>query len=241
MPFILTKRAQDPLNQSWIAHEATAARLLGQPQYRSLFDYGRFVRVYRPEPPTGWRSIQELNAALLEVLARRHPFAAHPLEQSLRNGSQTTRNLALDPDPVIQAAMQSFDACVQRYVQEVGSHPAHPLLQRNRGRAQITEAWSIELRRDGFHVNHVHPRGWISSSYYVTVPEEVSDRVARSGWLKFGETRYPVPMATPDFMVQPAAGMLVLFPSYMWHGTNAIHGEEPRVTIAFDALPSRGA
>jgi hypothetical protein len=29
----------------------------------------------------------------------------------------------------------------------------------------------------------------------------------------------------------------VLFPSYFWHGTTAIHGEIPRTTIAFDALP----
>jgi hypothetical protein len=59
----------------------------------------------------------------------------------------------------------------------------------------------------------------------------------RSGWLKFGEPRYPVPTATADFMVQPEAGTLVLFPSYFWHGTTAIHGEIPRTTIAFDALP----
>jgi hypothetical protein len=31
--------------------------------------------------------------------------------------------------------------------------------------------------------------------------------------------------------------MLVLFPSYLWHGTTAILGGTPRTTIAFDALP----
>jgi hypothetical protein len=29
----------------------------------------------------------------------------------------------------------------------------------------------------------------------------------------------------------------VLFPSYLWHGTNPIRGEEPRLTIAFDCVP----
>ena len=110
-------------------------------------------------------------------------------------------------------------------------------MQRNRGTARIGEGWSVQLRRDGFHVNHVHPKGWISSAYYVSVPEEVRDTQLKSGWLKFGEPRYPVPTATPDFTVQPAAGMLVLFPSYLWHGTTAIQGETPRTTIAFDALP----
>jgi Flp pilus assembly protein TadD len=238
MSFILAKRAQEPLNQNWIAHEAVASRLIGKPDHRALFDYAQFVRSYRPEPPAGWSSMAELNTALLEVLDRRHLFATHPLEQSLRNGSQTTRNLVLDPDPVIQAALRSFEEPLQSYLAQIGSNSAHPLLRRNRGRSQISEAWSIQLRRDGFHVNHVHPKGWISSSYYVAVPDEVTDGTARSGWLKFGEPRFPVPAATAEYLVQPSSGLLVLFPSYLWHGTNAIHGDDHRVTIAFDALPA---
>jgi len=237
LPFIQTKRSQEPLNQSWIAHEAVASRLLGRPEHPALFDYGRFVRAYRVEPPPGWSSIGELNDALVEVLGRRHLFATHPLEQSLRHGTQTTRNLVLDPDPVIQAVLRAFQEPLQRYVAELGALATHPLLMRNQGRARISEAWSVRLDRGGFHVNHVHPKGWISSAYYVDVPGEVNDPVRRSGWLKFGEPRYPVPAATPEFMVQPAAGLLVLFPSYMWHGTTAIHGEHHRMTIAFDVLP----
>jgi hypothetical protein len=37
--------------------------------------------------------------------------------------------------------------------------------------------------------------------------------------------------------VQPRPGRLVLFPSYMWHGTMPIEGEAPRMTIAFDMVP----
>jgi uncharacterized protein (TIGR02466 family) len=112
------------------------------------------------------------------------------------------------------------------------------LSARNRSRARITGAWSVQLRRDGFHVNHFHPEGWISSAYYVGVPAEVRDVELRSGWIKFGEPRFPVPGATAERFVQPAPGRLVLFPSYMWHGTNPIHGAEPRTTIAFDASPA---
>ena len=237
LPFILGKRAQEPTAQNWIAHEAVAARLMGRPRYRELFDYQRLVRRYRLEPPAGWSSMQELNAALLQVLDARHVFATHPLEQSLRQGSQTTRNLVADPDPVIQAVLRSFEPAIRHYVAEAGTQPAHPFTQRNLGAARVAEAWSVRLRRDGFHVNHVHPKGWISSAYYVSVPDEAKDDQLRSGWLKFGEPRYPVPTATPDFMVQPEPGILVLFPSYFWHGTTAIHGEIPRTTIAFDALP----
>jgi uncharacterized protein (TIGR02466 family) len=100
-------------------------------------------------------------------------------------------------------------------------------------------AWSVQLRREGYHVNHFHPQGWISSAYYVAVPKEVEDVSQMSGWIKFGETRYPTPGATPEVFVPPLAGRLVLFPSYMWHGTNPIHGSETRTTIAFDAVPVR--
>jgi hypothetical protein len=49
----------------------------------------------------------------------------------------------------------------------------------------------------------------------------------------------PVPGAGPAHAVQPAEGRLVLFPSYMWHGTLPIRGDEPRMTIAFDAVTDR--
>jgi Putative 2OG-Fe(II) oxygenase len=38
--------------------------------------------------------------------------------------------------------------------------------------------------------------------------------------------------------VQPAPGRLVLFPSYMWHGTIPFHDAQPRTTIAFDVVPA---
>jgi Flp pilus assembly protein TadD len=238
MPFIRTQLARDPLGQNWLAYEATAARLLGEPRYPELFDYDRFIRCFDVEPPPGWSSMAQLNAALLDALGTRHAFDSHPLDQSLRHGSQTTRNLMTDPDPVIQASMGAFAEPLRVYVQELGHDAGHPLLARNRGTAAIKAGWSVQLRRGGFHVNHYHNQGWISSAYYVAVPDEVHDQTLRSGWLKFGEPRFATPQAHAARHVQPRAGLLVLFPSYMWHGTNAIHGPQVRTTIAFDAVPS---
>jgi Flp pilus assembly protein TadD len=237
IPFIHVQRSREPDVQSWIAYEATAARLLNRPIYKSLFNYERFVRTWRPEAPAGWSSMQELNAALVTALRARHRLISHPLDQSLRNGSQTTRNLVADQDPAIQAILRSFAEPLRMYLSEIGDDPNHPFTKRNRGSASITEGWSVQLHRGGFHVNHIHPRGWISSSYYVEVPAEVNEPTLKSGWLKFGEPRYSVPGAVADHYVQPEAGLLVLFPSYMWHGTNLIHGAEARTTIAFDAMP----
>jgi hypothetical protein len=69
------------------------------------------------------------------------------------------------------------------------------------------------------------------------VPEESHSSRDRAGWIKFGEPRYPVPGLTPERFIEPCPGRLVLFPSYMWHGTVPITGGEPRLTIAFDVVP----
>jgi len=237
LPFIRTQRLRQPHEQRWIAFEATAARQLGDPLYQSLYDYERFVRVYELDPPAGWATMAELNAALIRTLGARHLFTAHPLDQSLRNGSQTARSLTTERDPVIQGLLSAFEDPIRRYRAAIGSDADHPMAARNRGAAHLRGCWSVALRRDGFHVNHIHPQGWISSAYYVSVPEEVRDVSAKSGWIKFGEPRFAMPGVEAAHFVQPQPGRLVLFPSYMWHGTNAIRGAEERLTVAFDAVP----
>ena len=238
LPFLKVQRARSPHEQGWLAYEATAARLLGQDLYEELFDYERLVQTYDIEAPDIWLSIEELNAALLQALDARHRFPTHPLDQSLRNGSQTARSMLTDPDPAIQSIMRAFAAPLEQYRRSLGTDPAHPVSARNTGAAKITGAWSVQLRRDGFHVNHFHPQGWISSAYYVATPAESGDSDQMPGWLKFGEPRFPVPGATAEKFVRPRAGRLVLFPSYLWHGTIPIAGNEPRTTIAFDASPA---
>jgi len=236
-PLIQRERRRAPLDQRWLAYEATAARLTGSTRYEELYDYGRFVRPFDLHPPAGYADIGTFNAALRERLVERHRLQAHPLDQSLRLGTQTSRSLLADPDPVVQAFIRALQVPIAAYREAIGFDAAHPYLERNRGASRLVGCWSVRLRRGGFHVNHVHPEGWLSSAYYVEVPPEVEDEDIRSGWIKFGEPRMPVPGAPPAHFVQPRAGRLVLFPSYMWHGTTPITGDSPRMTVAFDAVP----
>ena len=237
MPFIKTHRRLTPESQAWVAYEATAARLLGHEIYPHLYDYERLIRVFDVEAPPGWSSMDELNAALVKTLGDRHRLHSHPLDQSLRNGTQTSRSLLAESDPAIKAILAAFEDPIEEYRRLIGTDAAHPLSARNTGRTSFTGAWSVRLRRLGYHVNHFHPDGWLSSAYYVDVPPEAADPDARSGWIKFGEPRYEVPGAGAERFIQPRPGRLVLFPSYMWHGTTAIQGDAPRLTIAFDVKP----
>lgn len=236
MPLIEAARAGQPSNQWYIAMEATAARVLEDPRYESWYDYDRLVRVFELEPPPGWSSIESFHADLVPVLNDRHRFHAHPLDQSLRNGTQTPRGLLGDPAPHIQAFIDSLNAPLRAYRESAGFDPEHVFRARNRGEHRLIGCWSVRLGPGGFHLNHVHPEGWISSAYYLQVPPEVQDPARKSGWLKFGEPRFPVPGTGAGHFVQPKPGRLVLFPSYMWHGTTPILGNQPRLAIAFDVV-----
>jgi Flp pilus assembly protein TadD len=237
MPFIKEQRRRRPDAQAWLAFEATAARLVDADLYHRLYDYEQLIRSFELEPPAGWSSMEELNAALVDVLSSRHHLQHHPLDQSLRHGTQTTRSLLADEHPAIKAILAAFQGPIAQYRRLIGTDPGHPLSARNFGEMRYAGAWSVRLHRRGYHVNHVHPEGWLSSAYYVQTPPETADATARSGWIKFGEPRYAVPGVAPERFVQPRPGLLVLFPSYMWHGTTAIHGDAPRLSIAFDVKP----
>jgi uncharacterized protein (TIGR02466 family) len=96
----------------------------------------------------------------------------------------------------------------------------------------------VRLRPGGFHRDHFHPEGWLSSAFYVETPDAALDTKDKQGWIRFGQppfiTNPPLP---PDHFVRPKPGRLVLFPSYMWHGTVPFATEEARMTVAFDAVP----
>jgi tetratricopeptide (TPR) repeat protein len=238
MPYIQTMRKAEPNNQHWIAYEATALRLMGSERYGHIVDLERFVRPYRLPVPEGFDSLDEFNAAFLKALEPWHQFETHPLDQSLRDGSQTPRDLTTIDDPVIKAFYKALDIPIRQYMADVGSGDDHPLTARNTGNYRIAGAWSVKLKGGGWHVNHVHPEGWISSAYYVSVPEETASDENRAGWIKFAEPPFETtPPTPPEKWIAPTAGTLVLFPSFLWHGTEAIHDGSVRVTAPFDAVP----
>ena len=64
------------------------------------------------------------------------------------------------------------------------------------------------------------------------------DTADRQGWIRFGKPPFRTqPELDADHFVRPKPGRLVLFPSYMWHGTVPFTTDESRMTIAFDAVP----
>ncbi len=225
-------RQRTPRDQYVIALQATAWRLLGDPRYEALYDYDRVVRAQPLTPPRPWPSVAAYVADLAAALTARHAFTAHPFDQSVKGaGSQLTHIEAMD-DPALQAWPQAVAGPVRAYAQSLGAAADDPRLS-DAGLAQGLKTWSVRLAAGGWHTNHVHPAGWMSSACHILVPPTLAH--GPDGWLKFGEPG--VATTTPleaEYWVRPEAGVIVLFPSYVWHGVAPVSGDAPRITIAMD-------
>ena len=229
--------AKAPDDQSLLGWAATAARLTGDPIHGELYDYDRLTGAYDIATPPGWPSLEAYLADLTRSLDALHVFQQHPSNQSLRHGAQTFQNLSGSRDKAIAAFFKAIAAPIGEHMQMLGSG-RDPHRRRNTGRYLIEGAWSVRLRPGGFHQDHFHSRGWLSSAFYVETPETALDREDREGWLRFGQPPVAtVPPLLADHYVRPKPGRLVLFPSYMWHGTVPFTTDERRLTLAFDAIP----
>jgi tetratricopeptide (TPR) repeat protein len=227
-----------PDDQYLIAMQTTALRLLNDPRYELFCDYEKMVLSTLLEAPAGWPDLSSFLTELTTHLNVLHnPHGHRVLYQSLRRGTETTQDLSRSQDPVIQALFQVFAAPIARYREQIGQGE-DALRRRNRGAARFNGGWSVRLHCEGYHTRHVHPRGWISSACYIQLPDCMTAGHTAEGTLSFGEPGMLTTPALPaELSLRPEVGLLVLFPSYFWHGTLPFHSEQPRLTVAFDAVP----
>lgn len=233
LPLIDRELASDRRLAAW-PYAAAAWRIAGDARSHWLED--------RP----GLVSIMDIKAHLAPIgqLADRlralHERSGQYLDQSVRGGSQTDGPLLSRIEPAIRALRAAAAGAVERYVAQLPPPDAkHPLmgLPRDR-RVRFSGSWSVRLRAGGRHSNHVHPQGWISSALYIALPQRQAGEAPDSGWLVLGEPQAELGVdLPPHWKIQPKVGQLVLFPSWMWHGTRPF-AEGERLTVAFDvALP----
>ena len=229
--------AQHPDDQSLWGWAAVAARAAQDPLHDELCDYEAMVAAYDIAAPDGWPSLGAFLGDLSKDLKAVHSYSRHPINQSLRNGSQSMHLLTGSSDPAIRAFFAAVDAPIRAHMRRLGEG-ADPLRRRNTFDYRIAGAWSVRLKPGGFHRDHFHPEGWLSSAFYVETPDAALDSEDRQGWIRFGQPPFPTDPPLPaEHYVRPKPGRLVLFPSYMWHGTVPFTTDETRMTIAFDAVP----
>ena len=231
--------AIEPEHQGGLALLGTAYDMLGDERARALTNYETMVQAFEIEPPPGYSDIAAYNRDLDTFLNKLHVDKRENLDQTLRHGTQTVHNLFGEGHELIEQLRVQIDKAVATYISRMQPDARHPLLRRRGDGFAYSASWSARLHDQGFHTNHYHPKGWISSAYYVALPDAVTDADAeRQGWIKFGEPHFDAGLKKPvRRAIRPRSGMLVLFPSYTWHGTVPFHSGQDRTTIAFDVMP----
>lgn len=231
-----------PNEQVTLAYLVLALREIGDSRYDGLVQLDRFVKSYDLAPPTGYTDSASFNLALRHELEPRHTRRVAPLNQTLLNGTQTPGSLFATRSAALDGVHEQIQAAVEDYIAGLPDDATHPFLSRKDSSFSFAGSWSCRLRSSGYHSNHVHNEGWISSAYYVALPEEVRATTADDGALKFSESKFALgERDRPERLVHPTVGKLVLFPSYFWHGTVPFTSQESRLTIAFDVLPGAAA
>ena len=127
-------------------------------------------------------------------------------------------------DPDIAALVPLLDRHVARFATACGY-----ALKR---RLKLDSIWVNVLKPGGHHSGHIHPGTVVSGTLYLEVP-------LGSGAIQFEDPRLPQMMAAPlrdeQFVrVEPEAGQLLLWESWLRHEVLASRAKTARISISFN-------
>ena len=134
-------------------------------------------------------------------------------------------------DPVIADLAKLLTKHAVKFAQECAFDLAR--------RPKLDSLWVNLLRGPGHHSAHIHPHSVISGTLYVAVPKG-------SGAIRFEDPRLPMMMAAPTrrtdaseelrpfVTVQPRAGLLLLWESWLRHEVLPGTGRGERLSISFN-------
>lgn len=173
--------------------------------------------------------LEKLVAAISDL----HKTHSAPLGQSVVGGTQTRGDLRWREEQVIADMFAALQNELREYAHKLraldANHPLAPITSRE---PKITASWSILLESEGFHVSHLHNSGLVSSAVHLQIPDCLGEG---EGALELGRPPDDIKLPVETYVKFDARpGHLVLFPSFLYHGTTKFP-EGRRLTVAFDA------
>lgn len=229
----LQAEAPHAFAQRHIALRCLALRATGKSDYRYWYDYDRFVQEMVIDVPSGFGDLDSFNQALAARITALHNSSTQPIDQTLFGGTQSIGALWQTPDPVIQAFVAAMKTATQLYIDALPDDQHHPFLVAKTHQHFRAGSWSVMLKSGGGHVDHIHPMGWISASYYVQVPIEI-DGANKAGHLRLGASGVRGVELAGERWIKPTPGKVVFFPSYIWHGVEPFKSGSIRIAAPFD-------
>ena len=215
-------------------HRAIALAQLGDTAALNyLVDFDKLIKPAHIGDQHGFPSLWEFNRAL----------AAHVIDNETLREDVTTVH-GLDTGEILDSGVPAATA-LKRFIYgqieaRLNNLPeaAHPFTA-SAPRNWRTMSWGVKMWREGYQVPHIHSKAWLSGVYYVQLPEVVGvNQVGNEGWIEFGRgpDHLYASAECPVRLIRPVEGMMLSFPSYMWHRTIPFEGVRERVSIAFDVI-----
>lgn len=230
-----TCEALGRMNTTISAYKAVALNELGETaRAQALVDFEHLVVRRHIGDAHGWASLPEFSAALAAVVANCPTLHHH---HTTVNGMDTEEILDL-PEPSMAALRRFIYSEIEARLARLPD-AAHPFA-RTVPRQWVTKSWGVKMWRQGHQVTHIHHKAWLSGVYYVQLPEVVRTRPeGHEAWIEFGRGPDDLHAREPDTrLIQPVEGMLITFPSYVWHRTIPFESTSERISIAFDVIPT---
>lgn len=192
-----------------------------------------------PHPPE-FSSLAEWNDALANEI-QNHPALTEEFEgRATRHGAKVDHMFEANKTPIFELFERQVRVSFEETLQRMPTKPHHPLpLSVSDG--YFADMWCNVMHTGGHQIPHNHPKGWFSACYYNLLPDRVIESGdAHEGWIEFGGAAYefPEPEDTPKRQIQPEPGLMVVFPSYIFHRTIPFYSDQPRISCAFDAKPN---
>ncbi len=211
---------------------APLLRAAGRPdEADALFSPDKVLRA-RPlaQVPQGWDDLAAFNRELAEHIRRRPDHTAEAPDAATKGGSQTAE-LFGDPAPVVQALKSALEAELRGHLETLAQAPPAPYF------AAPPQNWrlisnAVVLRSEGYQEPHVHINGYLSGVYYVEIPEVVARGNGEEGCLYLADSQQEDGRSIRE-IVRPQEGLVLLFPSYLWHGTVPYRSDSERICVAF--------
>ena len=170
--------------------------------------------------------IDAFNRELADAIGSSEAMANNPATATIGGAQEFLSQII---DPALQSRVETMiRENVAQFMREFG-HTDHVAAAPDEVR--IT-SWAVRLEQGGHQASHTHPAGWLSGVYYVDVGAGEED----GGGIEFW--RPPEELAggrsPPVETIDPRAGLMLAFPSHVYHRTIPHAGKRQRISIAFD-------
>ena len=230
--------AGHPGNTSALAFQAIALNEAGDRAGAArLLDFERLLKPIEISPPEGFASVTDFNAALARHL-RAHPSLAYaPASHATRRGRHSGELTIGDKGPVA-GLEQTIVAAVEAYRRALPPDLDHPFLAQRSEELRLS-VWGVVMEDRGHQIAHIHPAAWLSGVYYPEIPDVVQDDDPdHQGWIEFGRppADFHATQEPATTLIRPREGLMLLFPSYLYHETVPFHAPVERLSVAFDVM-----